>query len=360
MKNIPALLAVATLAVGLMPQPSWALSQSCSLPDHCPLGNSGSRAKPSYKQRVLRQKSTGDAQSLGGETLQAQLAGQWDEVNAIVAFPYQTSDGLDLQLVAMSLPATADGNEQYSAPGWHRELFFLDVGDSVPRLLSSYLVDTAFTPDPQDALMQSGQLWIAPHMLYQEAEELAGDPDFYSGYEFGAAPADMRFVADASGNVLEIAVDIYDDASNYLYSVEPATGDRYNPSFIGYDLEEPDVLYALSYFEDLTTFTDTLALQRRYHVPSGDNDPALPAGFDSAVSDVSVFMEGGSFFDGEGSFAYGPLTSLGYTWGNAKAQAPVGETGGVNSGAFGLPLLVLFMLLGVVRQTASRRRPKAN
>ena len=317
MKHCPALLLVAATLAGNSPTPSLASVGVCELPN-CPGAEHLREAefKAYYKSYRTRSSETRAFKALGGETLQAPFAGDFDDVTAIVAFPYPVSD-VTLQLVAMALPASDDGDGQYSAAGWHRELFFLDAGDSVPRLLSSYLINADFTPSADDVVTQSGQLWVAPNLLYQEAEELARDPDFYAGHEFGASVADFRFVADADGNVLEIAVDVFDDGGNYLYSVEPQIGDQYTPSFIGYDLDEPDVLYALSYFEDLVEMTDALSIQRRYYVPTGADDSALPADFDASTVAVSVFMEGGSYFDGEGNFAYGPLTSLGYDWGGA-------------------------------------------
>lgn len=354
------LTSVAAGVVGLLlltsVSPVGAIISSCVEPN-C---GSGNEPPPRYAKSLVTYKRDGAAKSavqarakmLGGEGLQAGLAGQWDTVDAVVTFPFTGDGGLELQVVALGLPAEFVGGDQYRASGWHRELFFLDIGDSVPRLLSAYLLDPEFEPEPDEALIESGQLWLVPYVLYQEAEELAGDPDFYAGFPEGAVSADVLFVADADGNVIDASVDIYDTAGEYQYSVVPQVGDRYNPGFVAYDLNDPDILYVLTYFDELVEFTDEISVERRYVVPSAATDPQLPAGFDSADLAMSFLLEGIASDNGEAVFGYSDLQSLGYTWGEAKdtAVAPVGGGGG--SGGIGPWLLVL--LAGLA---AWRRRP---
>ena len=337
-------------------QNATASVQYCEEP-HC--GSSGTRVKsqaaykratPAFQNKALA------AKELGGETLQSRLDGQLDVVTGVLTFPWISPAGVDLELVAMSLPATATGADNYEVSGWHRELFFLDVGDSVPRLLSAFLVDPEFVPEAQDQVAASGQLWISQYMIYQEAAELAGDPDFYAGFGAGGAVADLRFVTDDAGNVLEMVVDIYDGAGDYQYSVPPQVGDRYNPSFTGYDLNEPDIFYALFYFEDLIEFSDALSIQRRHFVPNASIDPQLTEGFDSGPIRLSFFLEGIRDKGDEREFSYGEVDSFGYTWAEAKAvQAP---GGGGSSGAPGLPMLVLLLGLGWARYRAQMSRPR--
>ena len=284
------------------------------------------------------------SKALGGENLQGTLAGSWDSVFGVVTFPY-ASQGLDLHLVALGLPATNLGDDEYSVSGWHREVFLLDTGDAVPRVLSAYLIDADFSPGAGNPLTESGQLWVSPNMLYREAEEIAADPDFYAGYPDGAAYADFSFVTDDSGAVLQVVADIHDVAGNYQYSVPPQPGDYFNPSFIAYDLAEPDVLYVAYYFEDPIAITQDINLSRGYFVPSAENDPELPEGFDAADLPMSLLLEGSRSENEEARFGYSPLKSLGYTWGEAKAQAGSGGSGGI-----GYFTVLLLMLLGMARK----------
>lgn len=305
------------------------------------------------------------AKAQGGETLHGELSGAWDAVSAVVTFPWQSEEGLDLNLVALSLPAQALGNAQYSATGWQRELFFLDLGDGVPRLLSSYLIDADFSPQSGDVIDQSGQLWISQYALYQEAEELAADADYYAGYAEEAAVADVRFVANDAGEVLQVAIDIYDDAGNYQYSVEPQINDRLNPSFLGYDVQQPDILYALFYFEQPTPLSQPISLQRTYYVPNANSDSTLPVGFDASELELAVLFEGVKSLQGESSFAYSTPQGLGYTWGQAQqsnqsSNNGIGSSSGSGSGSgSGMVtpwLLILLSALALLRPGLRRAR----
>lgn len=320
--------------------------QSCTEPNCGATGEVRySKSVVTFKRAAPQTSTFSQPKMLQGESLSGELSGNWDSVAGIITFPWQADADLSLQLVALSLPAQSSGNGQYTATGWQRELFFLDFGDGVPRLLSSNLLEAEFTPQPGDVIDQPGQLWISQYALYQEAEELTADADFYAGYAEGAAMADIRFVANDAGEVLQIAIDIYDDAGTYQYSVEPQAGDRINPSFIAYDLQQPDILYALYYFDQLKAITNAMTLQRSYYVPRAINDSALPEGFDSADLNIAVLFEGVKTIEGESSFAYGPLTDLGYRWGEAK-QSTASASGG-SSGALMPGLLVLLAGLGL-------------
>lgn len=300
--------------------------------------------------------------TLGGETLQSRLDGSFDIVEGLLTFPWTSPDdpNLELELVAMSLPATATGSDNgYTVSGWHREFFFLDVGDSVPRLLSARLIDPEFVPDPDDLVTESGQLWIAEFNIYQEGEELERDPDFYAGFPLGGAFADLRFVTDADGNVLELVVDIFDgEGENYLYTIPPRVGDRLNPTLNGYDLAEPDIVYLLLYFDDVIAVTDDLFVQRQYFVPTGAIDPALPEGFDSGTLRLSFFLEGIRSAGDGALFSYGDVETFDYTWAEAKsADAPPPAAGGrSSSGALSLTLLTMLLGLGWARRRAARTR----
>ena len=350
----PLILTNCALALGIQCTTALAATQICFEPQ---CGNGGGYMNKStlisHKRAQHSSAGTSTSKTLGGETLQGTLSGSWDDVIGVITFPYSTQ-GLDLHLVALGLPATGAGDGLYSVAGWHRDVFLLDTGDAVPRVLSAYLIDAEFMPGAESPLTKPGQLWVSPNMLYREGEELAADPDYYAGYPADAAYADFSFVTDDDGNVLQVVADIQDVAGNYQYSVEPQPGDYFNPSFIAYDLAEPDVLYVAYYFESLVAITQEIKLSRGYFVPNAETDPQLPDGFDAADLPMSLLLEGSKTVDNEDSFGYGPLKNLGYTWGQAKAQPGSGS-----SGAIGIFAIVVLMLLGVYRkaQALSLSRP---
>lgn len=317
----------------------------------------GSATFKSLPQRKLR----APAKALGGETLQGSLAGEWDQVFGAVVYPGEFDDQPgEFFFVGMALPAFATAPGQYDVPGWHREGFFLDAGDGVPRLLASALLDPAFVPEAGGAHSMAGQLWVSQHVLYQEIEELQRNPDFYASYPQGASSADLSFVTDDAGQVLELLVDIYDEFDQYLYSVRPQPGDLYNPGSTAYELSQPDFVFIGYFFDELQPFGDEASLVRDHIVPSADADPTLPDGVDTADLEVFLIIEGGrETTDGVTEFAYGDLIPLGYTWGEAKTllEGNLGSDpdagsarGSGGSGTLGLPLLMALLGLGWARR----------
>ncbi|MEN8720633.1 MAG: hypothetical protein ABF296_10275 [Oceanococcaceae bacterium] len=314
----------------------------------------GSAAFKSLPQRKLH----ASAKALGGETLQGTLAGEWDQVFGAVVYPGGFADEPgEFFFVGMALPASATAPGQYDVPGWHREGFFLDAGDGVPRLVAAALLDPAFVPEAGGAHSVAGQLWVSQHVLYQEIEELQRNPDFYASYPQGAINADFSFVTDDEGQVLELLVDIYDEFDQYLYSVRPQPGDLYNPGSTAYELSQPDFVFIGYFFDQLQPFGDDVSLVRDHIVPSAESDPTLPEGVDTADLEVFLILEGGrETTDGDAEFAYGDLIPLGYTWGEAKtllegdvgAEPDAGGSGG--SGTTGLPLLMALLGLGRARR----------
>ncbi len=310
-----------------------------------------------YKRGLLAKRAAAVGEkALGGETLQGELAGNWDFVTGVLAFPYTSEDGLDLYQVALTLPGESLGNQRYAVAGWQREAFFLDTGDGVPRLMSAELIDPAFVPEPQDALFESGQLWLVTYVPYQEIEELERNPDFYADYPGAASNADVRFVTDDAGEVLQVAIDIFDSFDEYQYSVEPVIGDRFNLGFKGYDLAEPDIFYIRYYFDQPIAITDEVSIERRYYVPDGSSDTALPQAFDAADLELFLILEGvAEDTAGEASFAYNTPSPLGYTWGEAKSS-PAASSGSSGVVSPLLSLMLIVLLLNRRRQSMPRIR----
>lgn len=327
-----------------------------------PTSKAGSAAFKSLPQRKTR----APAKALGGETLQGTLAGEWDQVFGAVVYPGGLEDEPgEFFLVGIALPASATAPGQYDVPGWHREGFFLDAGDGVPRLVAASLLDPAFVPEAGGAHSVAGQLWVSQYVLYQEIEELQRNPDFYATYPEGASNADFSFVTDDDGQVLELLVDVYDEFDQYMYSVRPQPGDLYNPGSTAYELSQPDFVFIGYYFDELLPFGDDVSLVRDHIVPSAETDPTLPDGVDTAGLEMFLILEGGrETTDGGAEFGYGDLIPLGYTWGEAKIllDGDIGNDpddgsprGSGGSGALGG--LWLMVLLGAGLRTA-RRSPR--
>ncbi|MGJ8670017.1 MAG: hypothetical protein ACSHXK_11060 [Oceanococcus sp.] len=332
----------AALVVAI-PQVSIALPISCddTLKSHI-----------SYKRlRTPVDSNSSMRKNLGGETLQGTIAGVQDEVYAYVTYISPYFDQEDLYVVTLGLPAQKQAEQNYSASGWFREAYFLDLGDGLPRLLAASLIDTDFIPESGDALSQGGQLWVSQYLMYQEAEELARDPKYYDSFANRPLNAEIRFVTDDNGDVLELAIDIYDVFQEYQYTVSPQAGDRINPGMQSFALSDPNYLWVSFYFEQPVPISpEFLSLKRDYIVPDALLDPELPEGFSAADLDVYLLLEG---YNAETeNFAYGTPQALGYTWGEAKNKTPAG---GSASGAMTPLLLSLLISLWGLRVGWSRR-----
>lgn len=309
-----------------------------------------------FKQLPQR-KSLVSSKALGGEVLQGELAGEWDEVFGALAYPTELpGEEGEFFLVGMLLPAQAAGAGQYDVPGWHREGFFLDAGDGVPRLVAAALLDPEFVPEAGNPHTASGQLWTSQFVLYQEIEELERNANFYDSYPEGASSADLSFVTDDDGNVLELLVDIFDEFGEYRYTVAPQPGDLYNPGSTAFELSQPDFVYIGYFFDDLQPFGEDVSLVRDYIVPSAETDPNLPEGFDSADLEMFLILEGGRETDDSGAeFRYSTPKALGYTWGEANSIVG-GDSSRSGGGALGLPMLTLLLGLGWARRRLERAR----
>ncbi len=361
MKPTPLLCTLAgALVLSLLPDPAAASATSVCMSN---TGSPGERCGPfiSYKSLDRRHRfkaapapaaDGATHKALGGETLQGSLAGDWEQVFGVIAYPVDPTDE-NLYTVGLSLPAQATGGNRYDVPGWTREGFFVDAGDGILRLLAASLVDEAFVPESGDALTTAGQLWVSEFTLFREIEELERDPDFYENYENFGADSDVRFVTDADGRVLDVAFDIHDQFGNYQYSVTPQAGDEYMLGQTVYDLREPDFVFIRFQDNEYFTIVDGIDIVKDYVVPSDQTDPVLPEGFDSADLELFLIVEGArSTGDGddEAEFAYSTPESLGYTWGEAKSGP--GGSGGGSSGALG-PWLLLLMLGAGLRRRGS-------
>ncbi len=285
-----------------------------------------------------------------GVTLSGELRGDWDYVTGWLSFPYEV-DGVHLEVLLRGFDTTETRYGVHSLGQWNGKLFWIDLGDGLPRLLPAQVWDANYVPAVDELPAQAGRLYFAGYVLFRQAgKEYAAEE-----WESGAAWADLWFVMDANDEqVLEISIDPYDDAGNYLESHHLAAGDQLQIFTNAYDLTDPDYVTLIDYMDPkLLTAEPTISLA--YWQPNIDfTDPDLAAkampGFDTSGVDLELLLEG-VWEDENGDTYYGysnPPTALGYTWGEAKQIAlGVSAAGGTSSGGGGGALLWLLLPLGV-------------
>lgn len=249
-----------------------------------------------------------------GQSLFANLPGQWDQVSGFVTFPY-SADGISVdQLLLRGLPAQRIGvTDNYEVSGWTRSAYWFDVGNGIPRLFSSELIDRNYVPAPGDPFSDSGHLNFSQLVKYRE------NGRDYSAYPEGAAYATVFFVSDpVSGQVLDAIVNLYDATSEYEKTEYLYEGDSLQPLLIAYRLSEPEFLYFAEY-GDFIPLSDNVSIGLADYVPGVDFvDPDL-VGFDAANAPLELLLEGYREVPVGGvQWAYSSVRPLGYTWGEAQ------------------------------------------
>ena len=268
------------------------------------------------QQRYLdRSGSQATAKSrLQSETLFGDLPGDWDVVTGFVTIPYSFDGITDDYLLLRGLPTErlADSNT-YQVNDWTRSAYWIDVGDGVPRVLSSELLDPNYVPDVDDPFEDSGELNYSQLVLYRvEGED-------YSEFANGAAFGVMFFLTDpANGEVIDAVIDLYSENFEYEYTSYLYEGDELLPLLITYKLDEPEFLYYAEYGEFIV-LSQAVEIGLANHVPGVDFiDPDLAAlEFDAANVPLVLLLEG--FAESEEPeddpiWSYSTPSPLGYTW----------------------------------------------
>ncbi len=278
----------------------------------------GSRSPLEQRYFEVSPGAKGNQSMISGESLFGDLAGQWDSVNAFVTVPFSDSGAVDDQLLVRGLPTQMlPGGDRYEAEGWTRSAYWFDIGNGIPRLLSSALIDPTYVPEPGDPFTDSGHLNFSELVLYQE------EGRDYSAYPEDGAFGSLFFVADPqTGEVLDIVIAL-NDADGAFEKVAPLfVGDRLKPLVITYRLAEPEFLY-YSEYGDYITLNDDVDIGLANHVPGVDFfDPDLfAAGFDANSASLNLLLEGyREGMGGNDEWAYSAVQPLGYTWGEALDQ----------------------------------------
>ena len=274
------------------------------------------------QQRYLdRSGSQATARSgLQGETLFGDLAGDWDVVTGFVTIPYSFDGITDDYLLLRGLPTErlADSNT-YQVNDWTRSAYWIDVGDGVPRVLSSELLDPNYVPDVDDPFEDSGELNYSQLVLYRvEGED-------YSEFENEAAFGVVFFLTDpASGEVIDAVIDLYSNNFEYEQTTYLFEGDELLPLLITYKLDEPEFLYYAEY-GDFIVLSQNVEIGLANHVPGVDFiDPDLDKlEFDAATVPLVLLLEGFAEPEepeGDPTWAYSTPSPLGYSWGQSAVR----------------------------------------
>ena len=272
------------------------------------------------QQRYLDRTSTGTRGAFQGEALFGDLVGDWDVVTGFVTIPYSFDGITDDYLLLRGLPTERlPDSDTYQVDNWTRSAYWIDVGDGVPRVLSSQLLDPYYVPAGDDLLEQSGELNYSPLVLYK----IPGED--YSQFDREAAYGIVFFITDpASGEVIDAVIDLYSENFEYEYTDYLYEGDQLMPLLITYKLDEPEFLYYAEYGEFITLSQD-VEIGLANHVPGVDFvDPDLDQlEFDAATVPLVLLLEGFAESDdpeGDPVWAYSTPNPLGYSWGQSAVR----------------------------------------
>lgn len=288
------------------------------------------------------------------DNLTASITGDWEDVTGWISFPYDDGNGGLLYVLARGLEATKQTGDEYSFSGWDGEVFWIDMGDGVPRLLPAKLISSSYVPQGTDTFTQSGTLYEAGYVLYRQA----GVSYPVDEWADEAVLGDLLFVTDANDQVLEIAIDIYNDDSEFIERRVLEAGDQLQMLTHAYNLNEPDSVYLLEYM-DYKQLNGQPSIEKAHYQPNVDftdadlQDRAGEA-FDTSAIKLQLLVDAVRLTDqDEVEFAFSTPKDLGYTWGEAKQvlNTTASSSGG---GAFDW-LLILLAGLGSARLIMRRK-----
>lgn len=263
--------------------------------------------------------------------LVGELSGTWDGVDCNVVFSYDFSAVAPaigrLQVLVRSYDADrVPGTPRYRA-SWDRAAYWLDFdgpGPSVPQLLGAiertrgYVPATTGDPYPEFATnpaVQAACTAASPCTVNITPYVLLREPGVdYSGYPDLAASADVIFVANAQGQAIAGAVDIY-DANNQFVDTKPLTeGDQLQLTTVGYKLTEPGFFYLMQ-MTDFVALDDTLQIQLENYIPGVDfADPGLPPDLNAGQLRMKLLLDGYAAGGGTPNFALAGPFDLGFDW----------------------------------------------
>ncbi len=282
-----------------------------------------------------------------GVTPLGEFRGAWDFVTGWLSFPYLDEQGLEYQVLLRGFFTDEIEANHYSLGQWDGKLFWIDLGDGVPRLLPAQPWHAHYEPDVGELPAVSGRLYRVGYLLYRQAGES------YPAEQWAkeAAWAELWFVMDENDEqVLDFSIDVYDDNDNRLGSRYLAPGDALQIFTNAYDMADPDVVILMDYME-MKTLSGLPTITQAHWMPNIDfTDADLAAkaalGFDASAIELELMFEG-EWYDEWGDTTYGysnPPTSLGYTWGEAKQIAAGVVSSGTTSSSGGGGALVWLLV----------------
>ncbi|MFO7552859.1 MAG: hypothetical protein R6W80_15740 [Haliea sp.] len=282
--------------------------------------------------------------------LQGSIDGNWDSVTGWITFPTYSDTEHLLYVLLRGFDGTLQSGSNYSFGGWNGKLFWIDLGDGVPRLLPAALWNDQYVPGTGELPAQSGRLYLSSNVLYRQA----GADYPVTQWADEAAWADLWFVTDENNQLKEISVDLYDDNANYLESRSLAPGDQLQILSQAYDLTDPTIVWMVFYM-DFKTLNGQPTISEQHLEPNidfTDTDLLKYAGsqFDSRALNLDLLLEGtGTDSNDNTVYGYNTPTSLGYTWAEMAVLADGGTLGAASSGSSGGGAMSwLLLLLGMV------------
>jgi hypothetical protein len=330
---------VCGLLISIFPAESEATIWSCTVPETCPERNGESKEGPTASHATFRFDSdirSAELQrylnrthlpmpargAIQGDSLFGDMSGDWDRVTGFVTFPH-SFDGIDDDyLLIRGLPAERlPDSDTYQVNGWTRSAYWIDVGNGLPRLLSSELLEPNYIPEPDDPFEDSGELNVTHLVRYREQGRDYDQEGFPGGAAFGSL---FFLVNPADGEVIDAVIALF-DANNEYEKVEYLyEGDELQPLLISYKLDEPEYLYYAEYGEFIV-LSQSVEIGLANHVPGVDFvDPDLDKlEFEAATVPLVLLLEGFAEPEepeGDPTWAYSTPSPLGYTWGQSAAR----------------------------------------
>ncbi len=282
-------------------------------------------------------------------TLLGEFRGAWDFVTGWLSFPYLDDDGEEVQVLLRGFFTEESEANHYSLGQWDGKLFWIDLGDGVPRLLPAQPWESNYVPEPGELPAVSGRLYHVGYLLFRQAG-VSYPADQWADE---AATAELWFVMDENDEqVLEFSIDLFNDNGDYLESRYLAAGDSLQIFTTAYDMADPYVVILIDYME-MKTLNSLPTITQAHWMPNidfTDSDLAAKAavGFDASAIELELMFEG-EWYDDLGFTTYGysnPPTALGYTWGEAKqiAAGVVSSSTASSSGGGGALVWLLLPL----------------
>ncbi len=265
-----------------------------------------------------------------------EIEGSWEDVDGYFSIPYTLPVLGQMNILLRGFPTQPLGGNRYAVSGWDRSVYWLDVGDGLPRLLQALELAEDYVPDAADYFYDSPDvrdtcvvgagctLNLVPYLRYQEF----GADYTTRGVEENDIRFDeiqMAFVTDSSGDAIDAAVLFNDETPTD--PIQPfQQGDTILLSTLAYKIDEPEYIYALGYMDVFEPLQASANITRANFVPGVDFvDPDLPANLDAGNRPVRLILDasngdGGGYGIGgtrKAEFAYGGPFDLGFLWKDA-------------------------------------------